>query len=277
MAVTSGSRLYIAGSSSAVPRPGRANSGYVLRTAGACIAVDFGSGAFSRVQQVIDVAKDLDAIVISHMHADHFFDLVPLRYGLKYEMKREQRLPVFLPAAGINVLKQVAYPLKETDDFFGEVFDLREYGPGTLLEIGDVTLTFAPTVHYIPAYALRVQAPDGVLTFSADTAPCEAVIDHACNADLFLCEAALGADGIETGAVKGHTNARAAGEMAAMARAKHLVLTHYSASVEPSQLKAAAAETFRGRITVADDGLEIALANASALGLDSVTAAPPQS
>jgi ribonuclease BN (tRNA processing enzyme) len=257
--MTPAASLSIAGSSSAVSRPGRANSGYVLQTPGATIAADMGAGAFAQMRRFLNFSDDLDAVVISHMHADHFIDLIQLRYALKYELRRERRLPVYLPPAGVLTLAQIAHPLKETPDFFGEVFDLQEYGPDSVLEIGDCSLSFAATQHYIPAYALRAESPSGTFVYSSDTAPCDAVAQLARGADVFLCEAALGALGVEDGAVKGHSSARDAGEMAAVAGVNHLVVTHYSASAGPLDLLSAARSVFEGEITIADDGLEIPL------------------
>lgn len=250
-------RLHVLGSSSAVPRPGRANSGYLLRSGGTTIAVDFGSGVFSRLRATFDPSK-LDAVVISHMHADHFFDLVPLRYAMRYEIERAAPLPVYLPPGGLRAVREVAHPLKETAEFFAGVLDMREYEPQQPLHVGNCIVRFERTVHYIPAYAMRFEMPDGVLAFSADTAPCAAAEAIARDADLFLCEASLGPSGREKGK-RGHLNAGEAGAIAATAGVKHLVLTHYGASSRPEALHAAAARAFGGRITIADDGAEIPL------------------
>jgi ribonuclease BN (tRNA processing enzyme) len=249
--------LYIAGSSSAVPRAGRANSGYLLQTGGCAIAIDFGSGVFSRLRQRIEPAI-LDALIISHMHADHFFDIVPLRYALRYEMKRPHPLPVYLPPGGIRVAQTIGRPLKETQDFYSGVLDLHEYSPDRPLHVGACTVRFAPTVHYVPAFAMRVETPQGVLGYSADTAPCNEVPELVKDADVFLCEASLGANGKEQGE-RGHLNAYEAGEMAQRAGVKHLVITHYGASAAPRALHEAAAKTYSGKITVADDGEELRL------------------
>lgn len=202
--------------------------------------------------------EDLSAVVISHMHADHFFDLVPLRYALRYENHRTQPLPVYVPPGAKRVLSEIAHPLKETGDFFDGIFELHEYAPEETLNIADCSVRFARTVHYIPAYAMRVQTPDGVVGFSADTAPCETVAELVKGANLFLCEAALGADGRENGE-RGHLNAREAGEIAERAGVQHLILTHYSAAANPIALRDAAAQAFSGPITVADDGVEMKL------------------
>lgn len=250
-------RLSVAGSSSAVPRPGRANSGYLFRADRTTIAVDLGSGALSRARELVNIAE-LDAVVISHMHADHFFDLIPLRYALRYEISRAP-LPVYLPPGGIDVLKAIARPLKDASDFFDNVLQLHEYAAGTPVSINDVTISFAPTVHYIPAYAMRLESQSGILGFSADTAPCENVVRLVRDADVFLCESALGSDGEEDAADRGHLNAREAGELAQKASVLHLVLTHYDATANPVDMRDAAAKVFSGPITVADDGVEIVL------------------
>lgn len=249
--------LYIAGSSSAVPRPGRANSGYLLQSAECNIAIDFGSGVLSRMRQTIEPTQ-LDAIVISHMHADHFFDLVPLRYALKYEMQRAAPLTVYLPPGGIAAARAIGKPLKDEGDFYDGVLDLREYDPAQTLEIGGCRVRFAKTVHYVDAYAMRVETPTGALGFSADTAPCEAVVELVRRADVFLCEASLGPSGRERGE-RGHSNAHEAGQMASDAGVGHLALTHYSARANPVELRSAAAAIFDGPVTVVDDGVTIPL------------------
>jgi ribonuclease BN (tRNA processing enzyme) len=260
MAPTAQARLRILGSSSAVPRPGRANSGYLLQTPSSAVAVDFGSGVFSRLREHME-PSDLDAIAISHMHADHFFDLIPLRYALKYESRRAQPLPVFLPPGGIRVLEQIVSSFNDGGGFFAGFMDLREYAADRPTQIAGWSVSFAKTLHYIPAYAMRFERANlPLFAFSADTAPCDAVERIAARAGVFLCEAALGSDGEEQGR-RGHLNAEEAGTVAARAGAGRLVLTHYGAAAEPSALRRAAERTFGGAVTVADDGMELPLGN----------------
>lgn len=250
-------RLAVLGSSSAVPRPGRANSGYLLLTERTALVLDLGTGAFSRLRSVAD-ASQIDAVLISHMHADHFLDLVPLRYAMKYEIKRQAPLPVYLPPQGRTALEEVVHPFGQDGSFFEGIIDIGAYAEDTLLSIGDCRISFYATRHYIPAYAMRVETPGGVFAFSADSAPCEALAKAAKGARMFLCEAALGPRGSERGK-RGHLSAAEAGKIGADAGVEHLVLTHYGARADLAELRAAAAETFAGRITVADDGMELAL------------------
>ena len=69
-------RVRVVGSSASVPRPGRACSCHLIRTREANVLLDMGSGALANLREVMDY-PDLDALVISHMHADHFLDLIP--------------------------------------------------------------------------------------------------------------------------------------------------------------------------------------------------------
>jgi len=246
-------RLHIVGSSAAVPRPNRANSCYLLESEGTAIVLDCGSGAFARLRAATDVAG-LAATFISHMHADHFIDLIAMRYALKYEFKRSSLLPVFLHKGARAELDRVVTPFAKGEAFFRDVMEFHTYDETAAVEVENFTLRFARTQHYIEAYAMRVESGATAITYSADTAPDANVVTLARGADIFLCESALGAEGREE-EPRGHSNAREAGEMAASAGAKHLVLTHYDAQADPEKMLAAARTSFGGSISIADDGL----------------------
>jgi ribonuclease BN (tRNA processing enzyme) len=242
-----------------MPRPGGASSSYLVQTANAAVLLDIGSGAVGKLQLVIEYPR-LDAIVISHMHADHFFDLVPLRYALKYaERPPADRLQVWLPPGGRNALDALrkAVAIDASPGFFEDTFALREYDPAAAVRVEDLTLSFCRTRHYVEAYAVRADCHGAGLTYSADTAPSESVVEHARASSLFLCEATLGL-GMEEGE-RGHSSAHEAGEMAKRACVERLVLTHYPARYSRDALVAAAKRSFSGPVSAADDGMEVAM------------------
>jgi ribonuclease BN (tRNA processing enzyme) len=251
--------LTVAGSSPAMPRPGSASSAYLLRHGETAVVFDLGSGALGKLQLSVDVGR-LDAIVISHVHADHFFDLVPLRYGLKYgAVSRQDRLAVWLPPGGgaaLDALRRAVSP-DAPADFFDSVFAIAEYDPAQVLRVGDFRLSFCGTRHFIEAYAVRADSGGSSVVYSADTAPCDDLVELATGSTLFLCEAALGL-GSENGR-RGHSSAYEAGEMAARAGAGHLVLTHYPAQCDAQLLVDAARSHFDGAVSVATDGATIAV------------------
>ncbi|HKU81800.1 MAG TPA: MBL fold metallo-hydrolase [Candidatus Tumulicola sp.] len=249
-------QLRAIGSSSSVPRPGRACSSYLVRDGASAVVLDLGSGAFGKLRAALDYPS-IDAVAVSHMHADHFLDLIPLRYGMTYgPFRRERRLPLFLPPGGETRLRELcrAFDREGKGDFLDGVYDVAEYDPGAALEIGTIRLTFAPARHFIEAYAIRAQTTTASVTYSGDTSPCDSIVECARGSDLFLCEATLGT-GTETGE-RGHCSAAEAGTMARSAGVARLALTHYGGQEDPPALRRAARAEFGGDVTVVDDGLE---------------------
>jgi len=182
-------RVTVLGSSSSIPRPGRACSGYLVEGGGQAVIADLGSGALANLHRVRS-AESVTAVVISHMHADHFIDLIPMRYALKYGPRtHDRKVPLWLPPGGSGMLHRMAdaFISESPNDFMGEVFEVREYEPQAGLALGDVRLRFAPTEHFIPTFALRCELDDASVTYSADTAPSAAVAELARATGLFLC------------------------------------------------------------------------------------------
>jgi ribonuclease BN (tRNA processing enzyme) len=240
-----------------MPRPGGASSSYLVRTPNTAALLDIGSGAVGKLQLGIAYAQ-LDAIVISHMHADHFFDLVPLRYALKYgETGRSEPLAVWLPPGGRGALEALrkAVAVDAPLDFFDGTFAIQEYDATVPLDIKELRLSFRRTRHYVEAYAMRAECDGVALTYSADTAPCEPVVELARDSALFLCEAGLGLASEE--GERGHSSAQEAGEMAQRAGAARLLLTHYPSKWAAGALIAAAQRRFAGPVSAAEDGMQL--------------------
>lgn len=262
-------RLTVIGCSAASPRPGGACSSYLVTHGAVHVLLDCGPGSLSILRQEIN-PRNLDAIVISHLHADHTLDLVPLAYGLKYgppvgdERKpREERLALVVPPGGKDFLNRLADALEgsgQTSNLWAP-FAITEYDPdGTLVvssDIGtddDLNFRFAPTKHYIPCQAIKVTPPGDdphpVLVYGADSAPVESLTRFAHGADLLILEATL--DTPETPVPVGHMTPRQAAEVATNAGdVKRLLLTHYWGHVPPETMIAEAREAFDGPVSVA--------------------------
>lgn len=246
--------MTVVGSSSSIPRPDRACSSYLVQDDETSVVLDLGTGAFGNLRRHVDYDR-LDAIVISHMHADHFIDLIPLRYALCYgPFRRKHKLPLYLPPDGERMLHQLvgAFADEGGGDFITQVFEVHTYDPSAPLAIGAGEIHFALTSHYIPAFAMRYERHGQSLTYSADTAPDERIVDLARGSDLFICEATLLADDVERG-MRGHSSGREAGQMAQAAGVHRLVLTHYAECATARDLDEGARDCFSGEILVADD------------------------
>jgi len=198
--------LTVAGSSASIPRPDRACSSYLVDDGETPIVLDLGTGALANLRRYADYDR-LGAVVISHMHADHFIDLIPLRYALRYgPRRRAEKLAVHLPPGGLAMLRRLCSAFAdEGGEFLSDVFDLHEYDPSRPLMIEGASLRFAHTAHYIPAFAIRWDRSGASATYSADTAPDDGVVALARDTDVFLCEATLRSGEVELGA---HRSAR---------------------------------------------------------------------
>ncbi|MGE3910225.1 MAG: MBL fold metallo-hydrolase [Chloroflexota bacterium] len=251
-----GMRLTVLGSGVAWANPGGVCSGYLLRTERAAFLLDCGTGTLGRLRAVLDPGK-LDAIVISHMHADHFLDLIGLRYGTKYGgLGGNRPLSVYVPPGGSDALARLGCALDGNPAFFSEVFAVTEYDPAVPLQFSDATVSLRRVQHYIPSYAMRVQA-ERSLVFSADVAPCDALIEHARGADVLLCEAAMlhsGQDEPEA-EKRGHLTAGEAGSIAQQAGVGRLLITHAPLEAsDPGRAAREAAVEFAGPVERVVDG-----------------------
>ncbi len=263
--------LTVIGCSAAMPRPGGACSSYLVTYGAVNVLLDSGPGSLSVLRGAIN-PRNLDAIIISHLHADHTLDLVPLAYGLKYgppigdERKpRAERLALFVPPGGKEFLGGLAEALEGSgrDSDFWAPFVVAEYDPDGTLVVGSdsgdgpadyLNFRFAPTKHYIPCHAIKVTPPGDdshpMLVYGADSAPVESLTAFAHGADVLILEATL--DTPETPVPIGHMTPRQAAQVAAEAGGvKHLLLTHYWGHVPPDTMIAEARAVFDGPVSVA--------------------------
>ncbi|MDI3339752.1 MAG: MBL fold metallo-hydrolase [Sphaerobacter sp.] len=258
--------VLVLGGSAASPNPGQGCAGYLVTHGSTTILLDCGPGTLPVLRAATDV-RAIDAIIISHMHADHMLDLVPLRYGLKYGPgATAYRLPLWLPPDGREMLERLAAALaigrEAVTDFFESVFALAAYDPASPLRIGDLTIRFQPTQHPVPCWAMRIEAEGQSLVYLADTGPEAELARFAEGADLVICEATLASP--ELGSTVGHLTPQQAGALAAEAGARSLLLTHYWVELGPDRLRADAADAFGGPVLVAEPYLRIGVATGAA-------------
>ncbi len=218
-------KLTILGTSAAYPGPTTPCSGYLVNDAGKNVMLDCGTGTLANLQRHVHIG-DISDIVISHMHPDHFLDLIPYRYALRYGTVVESsvRPHLHLPPGGIEVLNKVTAPFSETQNFFSDAFEVSEYDPSGVLALDALELTFCLTKHYIPTYALRVSGSKR-LTYTSDSGLCPDLVPLAQDADLLLCTVGR-CLGEEIASLWGHMLPREAGELAKRAQVKELMLTH---------------------------------------------------
>ena len=213
------------------------------------LVLDLGAGALGNLQRHVDV-RDVDAVYVTHLHSDHCIDLVAYFYARRYHQTGMlPRLPVFGPE-GTRFRIHAAFEEPPVDGF-DDVYDFQERGAGTV-QIGPFTVTSGVVRHPIECHGLRVEAGGKVLTYSGDTAACDAVVELARDADVFLCEASWPSVPEPPPGI--HLTGREAGEAAASAGARKLLLTHLMPFHDPMAMLAEAKEAYDGELELAHVG-----------------------
>ncbi|WP_347876702.1 MBL fold metallo-hydrolase [Actinomadura sp. 7K534] len=235
--------LTVLGSATPYPSVGNPCSGYLVSGAGARVWVDAGTGTLAELQRYVRL-DELDAIWISHLHADHSADLLTAYYGALYaDIQLTAPIPLYGPPGTAD---RLAHFLTNTSvrSPVESAFAIEELQDGHSARVGALTLTSRAVSHGMPAFALRVEAEGGSLVYSGDTAPCPALISLAEGCDVLLCEADS-AEVPTTGEQVHHTPENA-GDTARAARAGRLIVTHVGRSLTPRQAVTAASARFDG-------------------------------
>jgi len=244
-------RLTIVGCSGSFPGPRSAASCYLVEADGFRLLIDLGNGAVGSLQRHIDLA-DIDAILVSHLHPDHCIDLLPLYVARTYDPRRSfDRLPVRVPAGGAAHLAQ-AYGRAEQPGLDAS-YDFSEWTPGSH-QFGPFTVTVARMAHPVETWGMRVEQDGAVLAYSADTGPCDALLDLARDADLALVEAAFESGRDDHASPDLHLTARQAGQAATDAGVRRLVLTHLPPWNDPEVARRDAQGAFEGPVEMAFAG-----------------------
>ncbi len=255
-------RLTIIGCSGSFPGPEGPASCYLLEAEGFRLLIDLGNGALGVLQRHIGLF-DVDAICLSHLHADHCLDLTSYWVARQYAPGGPQPpIPVFGPAGTADRIAR-AYGL-DPDPGMMAAFRFETLTAGRS-RIGPFLITAARMNHPVETYGFRIEHGGRVLAYSADTGPCDGLTTLARRADLLLCEASF-LDG--PGLVGNlHLTARQAGEHADLAGVAHLVLTHLVPWNDKQQSFAEASSAFHGKLSLAASGQEFALEPAGPLPL----------
>jgi ribonuclease BN (tRNA processing enzyme) len=222
-------KVTVVGCSPAWPNPGSAHSGYLVESNGHRLLLDCGPGVLPRLL-VHEFWPKLDAIAITHLHMDHWGDLVPWVLAVRYGDRPGSPTPeLWLPPGGIEELLEVAGMLAPRE-LYEECFQLREHDGRTTFNAGGLEVSPFEVPHYTQeTYALRITDGERVAAYSADCGPSDAIVEAARNADLFLCEATLSEEG-ETD-LRGHLTVEEATNAATRAGARRLVIIHRPAEL----------------------------------------------
>ncbi len=223
-------KLTVYGNNATCPEKDGACSSFLLEFGNKKILIDMGSGSSAKIQRDIDI-KQLDAIIISHLHFDHVADLFCVKYMLETRKAKEEDIPVislFMPT-----LPEWASNELLTNDVFKHI----EIKDNLTVSLFGATITFKQMVHLIESYGLRVEYAGKRFAYTGDTGIFPGIVDLARDVDLFLSEATFPSN---KSAEEGHhLSSASAAKIAKDANVKKLLLTHYHSEDKEEILKEA--------------------------------------
>lgn len=247
-------KLTVIGCSGSFPGPESPASSYLVEADDDGrtwrVLLDLGSGALGRLHEYADPLS-IDAVFVSHLHPDHFFDLSGYYVLRKYHPAgAPPRIPVYGPRGVAKRLAQ-AYGLAE-DPGMTEEFEFHEYDDETTVSVGPLAVEVSRVLHPVDTYAMKVTHDGRSLVYSGDTAPCDALDDLARGTDLLVAEASF-REG-EENPPDLHMTGKEAAETAVRAGAGRLVLTHIPPWYDPKLALDEARPVFGGPLELARCG-----------------------
>jgi ribonuclease BN (tRNA processing enzyme) len=212
-----------------------------VQGAGVSLLVDAGPGTVSALQRHLELSE-IDAVVLTHVHPDHWSDLGVMRTAWHWGLGR-----IGLQVFGTGETEEVA-----AGWFGGELapeIDWTTVADGDHVTVGGLALTFSRTDHYVETLAVRVESDDSSIVYSADTGPGWSLDALGPAPDLALIEATLLTRYTDESIL--HLTAHEAGELAAAGGARRLVVTHLPWGADEDDYRREAEAGFGGMVHIA--------------------------
>jgi ribonuclease BN (tRNA processing enzyme) len=246
-------RLSVVGAGPAyTDQAGATGASYLLRLDGASVLLDLGQGSFPRLAGFLDPAT-VEAVIISHLHPDHFIDLVPLRHYLRWEEPR-RRVRVIAPAG----LETRLDALLADPGFTTAALDVETLSEGRRT-VGPFQIEAARVTHTDSSFGFRVtpavHGDSGTgIVYSGDCGRAEDLDVLVRPGDTLLCEVSFGPGPVEPGAA--HLDGPAVGELARRVGAGGVLLTHLQMGFDRSATIESVQARFDGPVELVAPGFE---------------------
>ena len=246
-------RLTVLGAGPAyTDRPGATGACYLVSEGDTHLLLDLGQGSFTRVFPHV-APTNLAAVVVSHLHPDHFIDLVAMRHYLRYEFDPPRRVRVLGPGALADRLDA----LHAEPGFTAAALDVERLGEG-VRRIGQLSLEARLVAHTDESYGIRVAGDDGPgLVYSGDCGRADDLAPLVRSGDTLLAEVSFGAGPVPPDVL--HLDGPAVGRLAASTGAGRVLLTHLLSGHDPSAAVASVRTLFDGPVEMVWPGSRIEL------------------
>jgi len=228
-------------------RPGSSGASFLVRTGETAILLDLGQGSFPRLVATIEPSS-LDAVLISHLHPDHFIDLIPLRHYLAYQLRPPRSVRVVAPAG----LAERLDALHDEPGFSARALDCELYPLGTFT-IGGVTVEARRIRHTNESYAVRIgQKSQPGLVYSGDCGVASDLAPLIQPGDTLLVEVSFGAGPVPEGSL--HLNAAAIAELVTGVRPGRVLLTHLQMGLDRAAPVRIVGDALDGPVALVEPG-----------------------
>ncbi len=243
-------KLTIIGHWGGFPKANEASSGYLLEHDQFQLLIDCGSGVLSFLQDHIP-CNEINAVVISHYHADHIADIGVLQHALLIDSFLGNDRPP-LEMYGHNEDKSAFSKLT-----YKQITKGIPYEPNKTLSVGPFEIEFLKTIHPVPCYAMKIKAGGRTLVYTGDSSFQNEFIPFADQADVLLCESNFYSD--MDGSKAGHMTSKEAGYIAKKSKVKKLILTHLPHFGDLNELRLQAETEFNGHVLLAEKDKEVVI------------------
>jgi ribonuclease BN (tRNA processing enzyme) len=244
-------RLTVVGAGPAyTDRAGATGACYLVSEGATHLLLDLGQGSFPRLFPSV-APPDLAAVIVSHLHPDHYIDLVPMRHYLRYEFEPPRRMRVLGPGA----LAERLDALHDQRGFTAEALDTERLGEAPR-RIGDLNLEARLVAHTVESYGMRVAGAGGPgMVYSGDCGRAEDLAPLIRPGDVLLAEVSFGPGPVPAGVL--HLDGPAVGRLAATTGAGRVLLTHLLMGRDPEATIASVRAWYDGPVDLVWPGTRI--------------------
>jgi ribonuclease BN (tRNA processing enzyme) len=245
-------KFIVLGSGTCVPSLKRNAPGYYLESGGTGVLLDCGSGTLLQLEKSGRSYRDIDAVCITHLHPDHFADLMPLIHALRATpgFTRKKDLTIIGPEGlgryyDLSIASIMGHPKEFT-------IEIQEMEDSLVLE--PFVITSMMTVHSERSLAYRFEEKGSTIVYTGDAAYDEGLIDISRGADLLVIDSSFP----ESMKVKNHLTSRECGLVAERAGVRKLLLSHlYPVDVSDEERLNECRKVYKGDVSLAEDLMEI--------------------
>ncbi|MGZ9159890.1 MAG: MBL fold metallo-hydrolase [Candidatus Limnocylindrales bacterium] len=231
-------------------RVGSTGAAYLVRAGSTAVLLDLGQGSFPRLAATLEPST-LDAVVVSHLHPDHFIDLVALRHYLVWQFRPARHVRVIAPA-GLDTRLDA---LHDTPGFSAAALDVEAITPGTVA-IGDLAVEAARVTHSRDSHGFRVTSGAGPgLVYSGDCGRAEDLEALLRPGDTLLSEVSFGPGPVPPGAA--HLDGPEVGALGTRARVGRILLTHLQMGFDPGATLTSVRARYDGPIEFVEPGVRV--------------------